>query len=66
MEAKMHYTLTKNISTPEDLGVALLGSPHTAIVPPKRPIDRSEYGRRLARVENGVFTPFGYLVPIKN
>jgi hypothetical protein len=47
------------------LGVALLGSPYTAIVPPKKPIDRAEYGRRLADAESGVFTPRGYIAPIK-
>jgi len=55
----------KNIRTPEDLGNAHLGSPHTAIVPPKRRIDRAEYGRRLAEMEGGIFTPSGYLVPMK-
>ena len=56
----------RNIRTPEDLGVAYLGSPHTAIVPPKRRIDRADYGRRLAEAEGGIFTPSGYLVPMKN
>ena len=56
----------RNIRTPEDLGVAYLGSPHTAIVPPKRRIDRAEYGRELAEMEGGIFTPSGYLVPMKN
>jgi len=56
----------KNLRTPEDLGVAYLGSPHTAIVPPKRRIDRAEYGRELAEMEGGIFTPSGYLVPMKN
>ena len=55
-----------NIRTPEDLGVAYLGSPHTAIVPPKRRIDRAEYGRELAEMEGGIFTPSGYLVPMKS
>ena len=55
-----------NIRTPEDLGAAYLGSPHTAIVPPKRRIDRAEYGRELAEMEGGIFTPSGYLVPMKN
>jgi len=56
----------RNIRTPEDLGAAYLGSPHTAIVPPKRRIDRADYGRRLAKAEGGIFTPSGYLVPMKN
>jgi hypothetical protein len=56
----------RNIRTPEDLGVACLGSPHNAIVPPKYRIDRAEYGRRLAELEGGVFSPLGYFVPEKN
>ena len=62
----MEYRLTQSIHTPEDLGVACLGSPHTAIVPPKRRVDRAEYGRRLAELEGGIFTPSGYLVPMKS
>jgi len=62
------YSLTPNIRTPEDLGIAYLGNPHTAIVPvlPENRIDRAEYGRKLAGLEGGVFTPLGYLVPEKN
>jgi len=55
-----------NIRTPEDLGIAVLGSPHAAIVPPIRRIDRAEYGRRLAETDGGIFTPSGYLVPMKS
>ena len=62
----MRYRIMKNIRTPKDLGSAYLGSPHTAIVPPKRRIDRAEYGRRLAELEGGVFTPLGYIVPVKS
>lgn len=58
----MKQQLYPNICTPEDLGVACLGSPNNAIVPPKHPIDRAEYGRRLAKAEGGVFTPIGYIV----
>ena len=54
------------IRSAEDLGVAIFGNPNTAIVPPKRRIDRAEYGRRLADMEGGVFTPSGYFVPMKN
>jgi len=54
-----------HIQTPEDLGIAYLGSPFTAIVPPNRRIDRAEYGRRLAEAEGGIFTPSGYFVPMK-
>ena len=62
----MKYSLSKNIQTPEDLGIAHLGSPHTAIVPPKHPINRAEYGDKLARAEGGIFTPLGYFAPIKD
>ena len=62
----MRYRIIRNIRTPEDLGSAYLGSPHTAIVPPKRRIDRAEYGRKLAKLEGGVFTPLGYIIPVKN
>ena len=62
----MKNQLHRNIRTPEDLGVAVLGSPYTAIVPPIRRIDRAEYGRRLAEAEDGIFTPSGYFVPIKS
>lgn len=61
----MKYQCMKNVKTPEDLGIAHLGDPRTAIVPPKCPIDRAEYGRRLAEAEGGIFTPLGYLVPMK-
>jgi hypothetical protein len=57
--------INRNIKTPEDLGNACLGNPHTAIVPPNRRIDRAEYGRRLAEAEGGIFTPSGYFVPMK-
>ena len=62
----MKHRLHPHIQTPKDLGNAVLGSPHTAIVPPKRRIDRAEYGRRLAEAEGGIFTPLGYFVPINN
>ena len=61
----MQYSMTKNIRTPEDLGNARLGSPYDAIVPPKRRVNRSEYGRKLAEMEGGSFTQSGYFVPIK-
>lgn len=60
----MNYRLIPGIRTPEDLGVAHLGNPNMAIVPSKHPIDRADYGRRLAEAQGGVFTPIGYLVPI--
>jgi len=62
----MTHRIIRNIRTPEDLGIAYLGNPHTAIVSPKHRIDRAEYGCRLAELEGGVFTPSGYFVPIKN
>jgi hypothetical protein len=61
-----HSAIYPNIRSPEDLGVAYLGNPNTAIVPPKHRIDRAEYGRRLAEAEGGIFTPSGYLVPMKS
>ena len=65
MKRKDEYKRYPRIRNAEDLGNAHLGSPHTAIVPPKRRIDRAEYGRRLAEAEGGIFTPSGYLVPMK-
>jgi len=62
----MTYHINPGIRTPEDLGIAYLGSPHTAVVPPKCPTDRAEYGRRLAKAEGGIFTPFGYLTSNKD
>jgi hypothetical protein len=57
--------INSSIRTPEDLGAAYLGNPHTAIMPPKLRIDRADCGHRLAEAEGGVFTPSGYLVPMK-
>ena len=65
MNRSAKYRRFPGILSAEDLGVAVLGSPHTAIVPPKHPVDRAEYGRRLAEAESGIFTPSGYFVPIK-
>ena len=66
MNGSNKYKRYPGIRSAEDLGVAVLGSPHTAIVPPKRPVDRAEYGRRLAEAEGGIFTPSGYFVPTNN
>jgi hypothetical protein len=55
--------LRRNIRRAEGLGAAHIGSPHDAIVPPKRRIDRAEYGRAIAALEDGTFTPKGYIVP---
>ena len=65
-EFTLKQRIYRNIKTPEDLGNAHLGNPNTAIVPPKHRIDRADYGRRLAEAEGGIFTPSGYLVPMKN
>jgi hypothetical protein len=65
MSKHREYRLFPSIRNAEDLGVAVLGSPHTAIVPPVRRVDRAEYGRRLALTEGGKFTKHGYLAPIK-
>jgi len=64
----LEYRVVTNIRTPEDLGIAYLGNPHTAIVPtlPKHRIDRAEYGLKLAGMESGEFTSLGYFVPVKN
>lgn len=56
--------LFPDILTPFDLGIACLGDPLKAIVPPKCTIDRAEYGRRLAASEGGIFTNRGYIVPV--
>jgi len=63
----VRYRFMRNIRTPVDLGIAFLGNPHFSIVAilPENRIDRAEYGRRLAELEGGVFTPFGYIVPAK-
>ena len=55
-----------NIRTPKDLGVAIIGAPYTGIVPPKRNIDREDYGRKVAAMDGGIFTPSGYLVTVKD
>lgn len=60
----MKNRIHKDIRTPEDLGIAVLGSPDTAVVPPKCRTDRAEYGHRLAKAEGGIFTPFGYLAQV--
>ena len=64
MRKHQEYQLLPGIFTPKDLGNYHLGNPAIAIVPPKRPVDRAEYGRRLAEAEGGIFTSRGYLVPL--
>ena len=63
----MMYRHMPNIRTAEELGTIVLGNPNASIVPTStnNRIDRAGYGRRLAKLEGGVFTPHGYFVPIK-
>ncbi|MDR1753400.1 MAG: hypothetical protein LBR74_00640 [Eubacterium sp.] len=49
----MNYRTYPQIRAPEDLGVALLGDPNTAVVPQKCWIDRTKYGRRPDFAEGG-------------
>lgn len=65
MENNQKYRYFPCIKNTEDLGIAYLGNPNTAIVPPKHRIDRAEYGKCLAEAEGGIFTASGYYVPIK-
>ncbi|GHU97275.1 hypothetical protein FACS1894208_12600 [Clostridia bacterium] len=67
MSKRNDYRLFPNIKNAEDLGVAYLGSAHTSIVvtPKHLRVDRAKYGRKLAALEGGIFTPAGYLVPKK-
>jgi len=64
----MKYLLIPHIQTPEDLGVAMLGNPHASITPAfhENRINRAEYGRRVAELEGGLFTPHGYARPMKD
>ena len=64
----MNCRLMPHIHTEEDLGIAVLGNPHASVVPvlSENRINRAEYGRKLAELEGGVFTPLGYFVPVKN
>jgi hypothetical protein len=55
-----------HIHNAEELGIAVLGSRFTNVVPHEFTIDRAEYGRRLARIEGGIFTSRGYIVPDKS
>ena len=63
----MKHHCMKSIRTPEDLGIAYLGNPLNSIVPvsPKNRIDRADYGYKLAAAEGGLFTPFGYIAPVR-
>ncbi|GHU35764.1 hypothetical protein FACS1894105_05000 [Clostridia bacterium] len=51
------------IHNAEELGIAVLGSRFVEVVPREFTIDRAEYGRALARLEGGIFTSRGYIVP---
>lgn len=53
------------IHNAEELGIAILGSRFSEVVPRTAAIDRAEYGRDLARLEGGMFTAMGYIVPDK-
>ena len=57
------YKLLPGITDEEALGQYHIGSPkqYIADVVLKQCIDRREYGRRLSKVESGVFTARGYL-----
>jgi hypothetical protein len=57
------YRIYPYIHSAEELGIAVLGSRYTEVVPRKAPIDRAEYGRALARIQGGIFTSKGYIVP---
>ena len=59
------FQIFPGIRSYEDLGAAYIGSPLADIVaiPRERQIDRAEYGRKLAAMEGGIFSPFGYIVP---
>jgi hypothetical protein len=54
-----------HIHNAEELGIAILGSRFTDVVPREVTIDRAEYGRRLAELDGGIFTSKGYIVPDK-
>ena len=57
------YNLLTGITNEEELGMFHIGNPkhHISDVVLKQCIDRREFGERLAKAENGVFTPHGYL-----
>lgn len=63
----MSYRIYRHIRTPEDLGIAHLGDPRASVaqVSSENRVDRAEYGRILAEMEGGKFTPLGYIVPVK-
>jgi hypothetical protein len=57
------YTLLPGINDEEALGVYYIGDRKHIIAEAriKQCIDRREFGKSLAEMENGVFTPHGYL-----
>ena len=57
------YTLLSGVTDEETLGTYHIGDPKSYIADKvlKECIDRREYGKRLAKAENGAFTPHGYL-----
>jgi hypothetical protein len=58
-----NYTLLPGICDEEMLGQYYIGSKNQFVssVRLKRCIDRREFGRKLAELENGTFSPFGYV-----
>jgi hypothetical protein len=54
------------IHNAEELGIAILGSRFVDVVPHEFTVDRAEYGRALARLEGGIFSSKGYIVPNKD
>lgn len=65
MNKCQEYRLFPGLRGAEDLGIAYLGSPYNAIAAQKQRIDRAEYGLRLAKLDGGVFSSMGYIVPDK-
>ncbi|MDR1537740.1 MAG: hypothetical protein LBU32_07045 [Clostridiales bacterium] len=53
------YILFPFIHNAEALGRYHLGNPNHAVHIVSNPIDRAEYGRRLADMEGGIFTDKG-------
>jgi hypothetical protein len=60
---RFSYKLLPGIRDAEALGNLILGKPDKVIAGIKNShfIDRYEYGVKLAKKENGVFSPFGYI-----
>ncbi|GHU88199.1 hypothetical protein FACS1894202_03890 [Clostridia bacterium] len=63
MSDNQKYRVYPDIHNAEELGIAVLGNRFTEVVPRVAPIDRADYGRALARLQGGIFTSKGYIVP---